>query len=78
MSKPEYDNHFEIRTKRQLYYALRAGAFSTYEEARANPFDIVFLGTKFRLRFPNGLHATDAVKAARRVHRLPKFVFLPY
>lgn len=77
MKKPEYDNHFEVRTKTQLAYALLAGSYSTYEEARANPFDIVLVGTDFRLRFPEGLHLDRATKAARQVRRLNKSIFQP-
>lgn len=78
MSKPEYDNHFVVRTKMQLAYALLAGSYPTYEEARANPFDVVLLGTNLRLRFPEGLHAERAAKAAARVRRLNKSVFQPH
>ena len=70
-------NHFEVSTKMQLHYALKAGAYPTYEEARANPFTIDFANTKFRLRFPRGLHERDAERAARRVRRLPVKVFTP-
>lgn len=68
-------NHFEVSTKMQLFFALHAGAYPTYEEARQNPFSIVFTGTRYRLNFPRGLHERDAIRAAGRVRRLATEVF---
>ena len=68
-------NHFEVSTKMQLFFALHAGAYPTYEEARANPFTIDFVDTRYRLRFPRGLHERDAIRAASRVRRLSTKVF---
>ena len=67
-------NHFAVHNKSQLRYALLAGAYPTYEEARSNPFTIELVGTKFRVSFPNGLHEFAAKKAAAQMNRKsPKF-----
>lgn len=67
-------NHFAVHNKSQLRHALLAGAYPTYEEARANPFTIELVGTNFKMNFPNGLHEHKAKKAAARMGRKsPKF-----
>ena len=62
-------NHFAVHNKLQLMAALLAGAYPTYQEARANPFTIELVGTSFKMRFPNGLHETAAAKAVNRMRR---------
>lgn len=73
----KYENHFHVYTKSQLAAALRAGAYPTYEQARANPFTIHLAGTNLKLTFAQGLHEVAAAKASARVNRLNKKVFQP-
>lgn len=70
-------NHFEVFRKDQLRHALLAGAYPTYEQARANPFTIDLAGTRLRFNFPRGLHERDAQKMARNVSRTPARAFSP-
>jgi hypothetical protein len=70
-------NHFHVYKKSQLAAALRAGAYETYELARANPFTIALAGTRFKLSFPNGLHERDADKASAKANRLKQQIFQP-
>jgi len=70
-------NHFEVFTKTQLKHALLAGAYPTYELARANPFTVELAGTRLRLRFPNGLHEVRAAKMLRNFARTPAKAFKP-
>lgn len=70
-------NHFEVFTKTQLKHALLAGAYPTYEMARANPFTVEVAGLGWRIQFPSGLHERDAAKMARAVHRTPASAFKP-
>lgn len=72
-----YHNHFEVSTKAQLRHAILAGAFPTYEEARANPFTVYLAGTNLKLLFPRGLHETDANKFVRNLTRIRASVFQP-
>jgi hypothetical protein len=63
-------SEFVVSTWAQLAAALLAAACSTFEEARRNPFIIVF-GT-CRYTFNEGLQETRANKLAievRRTHR---------
>ena len=62
-------NHFAVHDKMQLLHALLAGAYPTYAEARANPFTIELVGTKFKISFPEGLHEAKARKAAAQMRR---------
>lgn len=67
-------NHFAVHNQGQLRQALLAGAYPTYEEARANPLTVELVGTNFRLSFPSGLHESRAKKLAAEVNRKsPKF-----
>lgn len=70
-------NHFEVFTKTQLKHALLAGAYPTYELAHANPFTVELAGTRLRLKFPNGLHERQAIKAANKLNRTPASAFRP-
>ena len=70
-------NHFEVFTKTQLKHALLAGAYPTYELARANPFTVELAGTRLRLSFPNGLHESLAKKMTGRLHQTPAKAFKP-
>lgn len=71
------NNHFHVYNKRQLASAIRAGAYPTYEEARANPFTVHLAGTNFKLTFAQGLHERTADKVAGRVGRLKQNIFQP-
>lgn len=70
-------NHFAVSNRDQLKHALLAGAYPTYELARANPFTVELAGTRLRLAFPRGLHERDAERMARKVRRTPAKAFTP-
>lgn len=72
----EHDNIFVVETKTQMRYAILAGAYPTYEEARANPFSIRIKGRdNYALNFNNGLHERDAIRITRRMTRMPSSTF---
>lgn len=68
-------NHFAVHNKMQLLHALLAGAYPTFEEARANPFTIELVGTNFRMSFPEGLHERKAEKSAAHMRRKSPLFF---
>lgn len=71
------NNHFHVYNKRQLASAIRAGAYPTYEEARANPFTVHLAGTNLKLTFAQGLHEQTADSVAARIGRLNPKIFQP-
>jgi len=68
-------NHFAVHNKMQLLHALLAGAYPTFEEAKANPFTIELVGTNFRMSFPEGLHERKAEKSAAQMRRKSPLFF---
>lgn len=70
-------NHFAVHNKSQLMHALLAGAYPTFIEARANPFTVELVGTKFKISFPEGLHEAKAARAVNQMRRKSAKFFQP-
>lgn len=66
-------DNFVVFSKPQLVAAIKAGAQSTWEAAKANPF-IVKLGTQ-TFTFKDGLHERRAKYIIRNIHATPASAF---
>lgn len=67
--------NYEVENRAAFAAAVRAAAYSTYEEARQNPFSVSLVGTQFKLTAPNGMHERGAERIAKQVMQLPSRVF---
>ena len=62
-----------VQTKPQLVAAIKAGARLTFEEAKANPFEVQLGKTKYT--FKAGLHERRSREIIRNIHRTPARAF---